>query len=226
MVATAVRDRPDLVERCLGSVGDSGLSDFDFWAWLDPLDREVGADRLRAWGADVVVLSYRVSDDLPPKHRVHLMRRDAAHRARTGDYDRLLYLDSDVVLSRDFGREFERLWPEVEAHGCGALAMGSYAGYEAKRLVERVPGIGAYVCTHGLGACLAFPVPGDLKAVESADVAPTQSWDTHFSRVVAGSRVLTSAVSYASHAGAGTGMSATAHPGLEFDNLAPDLRRG
>jgi hypothetical protein len=149
------------------------------------------------------------------------MRSDAARYARDARYDRILYLDSDVVVSKDFWSEFERLWPHLQDRECGALSLANYPGYE-RHVVDRCPSLGATVRKFGLGACLAFPVGPALLEMAEEDAGPG-SWDTHFSRAVAGCRVLTSDRSFVRHDGRHSGLCARGAYGLDFQNFAEDL---
>lgn len=222
LVALAVRDRAALVEPCLASISAalSGRAGFEVVAWLDPLDVETGLSWLEARGVPSVVL-LDLGPELPPRRRVLRMRQDAARVAEREGFDRVLYLDSDVALSEGFVPEFERLWPELYRLQCGALSLGNYAGYE-KHVVAQLPELRASIRRFGLGACLAFPTEHALAAADSSGAA----WDTLFSRLAAGNRVLTSDASYVRHDGRSSGMCASRGiEGLDFQRLAPDLER-
>jgi len=121
-----------------------------------------------------------------------------------------------------FRDEFERLWRVLAEHKCEALTLGNYAGYDNGRfVVERLPDVSASIRTHGLGACLAFPVNEFLLGWSANP--PASSWDTDASRVVARGRVLTSEASWIAHEGRDSGMCAgNGHRGLDFSNVKPD----
>ena len=221
VVATAVRDRADLVAPFLESAKVALPADVPVVAWLDPLSRDVGVDWLVERGIHAVVTLPVASTD-SPKVRVRRMRADAARYARDVGASRVLYLDSDVVLSRGFWPEFERLWGHLHEARCGALSLGNLGLYD-RHVVERLPRLRATVRKFALGSCLAFPVTDLLLDVAGEDPGPG-SWDTHFSRAVAGCRVLTSDESFLRHDGRYSGMCAATAYGLDYQNLAFDLR--
>lgn len=222
LVATAVRDRPLLVDEMLRSVRETLPAEWRLEAWLDPLDLETGVDWLLARGVRMVhTMSLDPAQKARP--RVALMRFDAVLEARRAGFDRVLFLDSDVLLGAAFVAEFERLWPLLEPNQCGALSLGNYKGYgQRPYLVQVLRDHRASIRTRGLGACLAFPVTEALARAAGQNVG-IDSWDTFLCRGPGKDRVLTSDTSYVIHQGRYSGMCMRLHMGLDFCNAAPDL---
>lgn len=229
LIAIAARDRRELVEPCLRSVaaafGDRLGTDGDchLVLHLDPLTTQYTGAELRAWGASSVV-RLELPHDMPAKERIARMRCDAAQMAAGFGFDRILFLDSDVVVSRELPAALDAIWPWLGAASCRAVALGNLALYErpgfliGRYLEGEYP---ATVRTHALGSCFAFPV--DAYLTEWAANPPCTSWDTHASTHVARNRILTSDVSYVRHDGRHSGLCMRAHPGLDYHNFATDL---
>lgn len=230
LIAVCCRDRRELVEPCLRSIVAAFGPSLELGAGctllvhMDPLTTEYDGAWLRGLGAAVTRLD--LPADMPPKERIARMRADAALTAAGFGFDRVLFLDSDVVVSRELPAELDRLWPLVSRAGTYgyALALGNLGLYQRPGfLVEPCPALRASVRTHALGSCLAFPVNDAL--IEWAQNPPANSWDTHVSTVVARNRILTSDVSYVRHDGRHSGLCMRAFPGLDYQNLAADLVR-
>lgn len=230
LIAVCCRDRRELVEPCLRSIVAAFQpslelgSECSLLVHLDPLTTEYSGAWLRELGAAVVRLE--LPADMPPKARIARMRADAAQTAAGFGFDRILYLDSDVVVSRELPAALDRLWLLL-TKGCadiGAVALGNLALYERPGFrIESWPVSRASVRTHALGSCFAFPV--DRHLLEWAANPPQTSWDTHASTHVARNRILTSDVSYVRHDGRHSGLCVKSYPGLDYQNLAADLVR-
>ncbi len=230
LIAVAARNRRELVEPCLRSIVAAFGPSCETGApctllvHIDPLTTEYDGAWLRQLGAAVVRLE--LPADMAPKERIARMRADAAQTAAGFGFDRILFLDSDVVVSRELPAELDRLWPLLVSGcaGLGAVALGNLKLYERPGFLQELwPVSRASVRTHALGSCLAFPVNAAL--LEWAANPPTSSWDTHASTFVARNRILTSDVSYVRHDGRHSGLCMKAFPGLDYQNLAEDLRR-
>ncbi len=231
IIAIAARDRRELVGPCLQSVvaafvdrlGTDG--DCHLVVHLDPLTTQYTGPELRAWGASSVV-RLELPHDMPAKERIARMRCDAAQMAAGFGFDRILYLDSDVVVSRGLPAALDAFWPGLKPTECRAVALGNLAHYARDGFTrERDRFVCAYgaghVRTHALGSCFAFPVNAAL--TEWAANPPCTSWDTHASTNLARNRILTSDVSYVRHDGRNSGLCMKAHRGLDYQNFAADL---
>lgn len=220
LLAVCGRDRAELVVPALASIRRA-WPDHVLAFHRDPLDTELGALDLDALG---VTWCHSIALDpaLSPRARVAAMRADAALRACASGFQRVLFLDSDVLVDPDAAAELERLWG-LRPSPDSAVSLTRCAVYDTAQYVRSGPTLeGATLRTHGLGMALAFPCSAALQ--RAAQLPIRGSWDQHFCATVALHCVVTPDVSWAIHEGRHTGICTSVHPGLDVEHPTPFLR--
>lgn len=218
LLAMCGRDRAELVLPCLESVR-AAWPDAALLFHRDPLDRELRAVDLASFGATVRQID--VDPELRGSKRVSAMRSDAALHACGAGYQRVLFLDSDVLVDPGAAEELERLWAQRPTPDA-AVALTRCPVYDDPRYVRAgLPLRSASLRTHGLGMALAFACTASL---QRAAMRPVRgSWDSAWCTTVAVGVVVTPEQSWAIHEGRLSGLCATAHRGLDVYHPTPQL---
>lgn len=219
LIAMCGRDRAELVGPCLASVRKA-WPDLSLLFHRDPADTELRKLDLRMRGATWVE-EIDLHPELAGRKRVAAMRAAAATWACAAGYQRVLFLDSDILVDPGAGAELERLWrmrPTPDA----AVALTRCAVYDSGRY-ERAgqPLRGASLRTHGLGMALAFAAGAALQRAASQPIR--DSWDSAWCTTVAINVVVQPEQSWAIHEGRGSGLCQQRSPGLDVTHPTPQL---
>ena len=215
-VAVCTRDRAEIAKPCITRMVNVLQQ---VHVWVDPLSTEYGVEDVNAWGA--IGKTIDISETMPVKSRIATMRIAAAKFALLNNFEYILFLDSDILISYKFLEELQRLIPIMKEMNCKALTLANYKQYELRCTIVKHDELGVSIRRFGLGGCLLFPVSQSLADTK---VSKGSSWDTYLCQTVASRRILTSHISYVRHLGQGTGLSADRGlMNFDFSNLAEDL---
>lgn len=219
LLAVCGRDRADLVVPALESIR-AAWPDQALLFHRDPADRELRGYDLAALGV-TWLREIPLEPELAGRRRVFAMRAAAALEACAAGFQRVLFLDSDILVDPGAGAELERLWQQRPTPDA-AVALTRCAVYDLPEYARPGPPLsGATLRTHGLGMALAFACGAGL---ERAARRPARgSWDSHWCLTVAAGCVVTPEQSWAIHEGRSSGLCATAHPGLDVEHPTPHL---
>lgn len=221
LIAMCGRDRAELVVPCLRSVRQA-WPELSLLFHRDPLDSELARVDLRGLGCNWV-RELELDPELQGPARVAKMRAEAALSACGAGYQRVLFLDSDIIVDPGAAAELERLW-EQRPTPDAAVALTRCAVYDSPGYVRPAqPLQAATVRTHGLGMALAFRAG---EALQRAALGPIRgSWDSAWCASVAVGCVVTPEQSWAIHEGRNSGLCQRRHPGLDVIHPTPHLER-
>lgn len=222
LLAVCGRDRAHLVAPALRSIRDAWPAQGVLFH-RDPADVELRGLDLKALGASWV-RELDIAPEVPGRERVARMRSAAALFALERGYQRVLFLDSDILVDPGAAAELDRLWalrPTEDA----AVALTRCSVYDSQDYVRRdqPPLRAATIRTHGLGMALAFPCSAALQ-IAAQNPHHVGSWDSHWCGAVSRGVVVTPELSWAIHEGRSSGLCMQhGHPGLDVTHPTPQL---